>query len=108
MKPWKVYIIHFARKFYHCQHYIGMTNCIEERLQKHKSGTGAKIIAAALRAGNDIQELMILEEFSTARLARNREIQLKREKKSWKHCKICRENGYIPIKKVHAQEVMMV
>ena len=50
-----VYLIHLAHPYYHAQHYIGWTEDIERRLAEHRSGRGSPLIAAAVKAGIEIE-----------------------------------------------------
>jgi len=48
----QVYLIHFASKFHHCQHYIGFTERpLGLRLREHYSGNGSKLTEAVAKAG---------------------------------------------------------
>jgi predicted GIY-YIG superfamily endonuclease len=90
-----LYILHLNGKIAnHAQHYVGYTTLgVNERIKRHRSGDGAKMIAHALRIGLDFQ-IGHLEHFATAEEARYREIRLKREKNLARHCDICRrKNG---------------
>ncbi len=46
-----IYLLHFSRPFHHAQHYLGWTASLPDRLDRHESGHGAKIISAALKTG---------------------------------------------------------
>lgn len=47
-----MYLLHFASKYRHCQHYIGYTaQPLGVRLGKHCSGNGAALTQAVARAG---------------------------------------------------------
>lgn len=41
-----VYLIHFETKLAHAQHYIGYTDDLDKRIARHRSGRGAKLLAA--------------------------------------------------------------
>jgi predicted GIY-YIG superfamily endonuclease len=41
-----VYLIHFERAFWHAQHYIGYTANLDQRVEQHRKGTGAKLLRA--------------------------------------------------------------
>lgn len=49
-----VYLIHFARPLAHAQHYVGFTtdeSTLEARLDHHRKGNGARLMAAVTFAG---------------------------------------------------------
>ena len=47
-----IYLLHFERPLAHAKHYIGYTENLPERLEKHRRGTsGAKIMKALHDAG---------------------------------------------------------
>ena len=86
-----VYLIHFeqplgdARNPHgQAQHYIGFTDDLDARLEAHRKGNGAAIMAAVSRAGIG---------WTLARTwagGRDLEKQLKRRKKARCLCPVCR------------------
>ena len=81
-----VYLLHFAEKYYHAQHYLGWTDSLAERLARHRAGNGSKLVRAFLQSGID---------FVVARTwkgNRNKERRLKKRKKSRQLCPICKAN----------------
>lgn len=46
-----VYLIHFDEPFKHARHYIGWSQRLEARLEHHRRGTGARLMAAVSAAG---------------------------------------------------------
>lgn len=80
-----VYLIHFNKKLAHAQHYIGFVeNDLEQRIEKHKAGTGAKILRACKEAGIDWKVVKVWEEGS-----RDFERSLKNKKKTRCICPVC-------------------
>lgn len=82
-----VYLIHLSEPYKHAQHYLGFVENdekVENRLERHRSGTGSKLLRAVNKAG--IQYLI-------ARVwpghTRDQERQLKNQKKSRMLCPIC-------------------
>lgn len=80
-----VYLLHFDRKLHHAQHYLGIADRLEDRLQAHRSGNGARLMQVITEAG------------ITWRLARTwsdgtRELErrLKNRHNSPRLCPICR------------------
>lgn len=57
-----VYIIKFSRKLHHAGHYVG--SCadwrVQERLEEHRAGRGARICAAAVRKGIELSLIAVL------------------------------------------------
>lgn len=85
-----VYLLHFERPYWgKCQHYLGYTTLpVIERLKRHYSGNGSKLVAFALNNGNSFK-LSHIEEFDTRKEARAREIQLKIRGHYSEKCIIC-------------------
>jgi len=48
-----VYLIHFDRPYKHAQHYIGYCEegNLEERFDRHKHGTGARLLQVVVQEG---------------------------------------------------------
>jgi len=44
-----VYLIHLHAPIAHAQHYIGWTRYFKERIAHHRNGTGARLLAEAVR-----------------------------------------------------------
>lgn len=81
-----VYLIHFEKKFWHTQHYLGYTadEKFDKRIAHHRAGTGSRLMRAVTRAGI---------EWSVVRTWPNEdghfERQLKNRKKSRCLCPKC-------------------
>ena len=45
-----VYLIHFEHRLHHAGHYIGYSTNIEQRLELHRRGQGAKLMKAVAEA----------------------------------------------------------
>lgn len=81
-----VYLIHFAQKLHHAQHYIGFVDRnLKQRIKKHRSNTGAKLLAAVNRHGIQWEVVKVWEDGS-----RDLERRLKSRKKARCICPICR------------------
>lgn len=51
-----VYLLHFNAAYKHAAHYIGWTiGDVEDRLQQHMSGTGARLIEVIVNAGHTFE-----------------------------------------------------
>ena len=46
-----VYLLHFTQRYKHAGHYIGSTNTLTKRLEAHKNGHGARLLAVVHQAG---------------------------------------------------------
>lgn len=83
-----VYLIHFAKPYHHAQHYIGFVEHpegLEARMEEHRRGRGARLMAAVTAAGI---EWAVVRTWAPA--SRGDERRLKRQKHAWRHCPICR------------------
>lgn len=82
-----VYLIHFDKPLAHAQHYIGFAeNNLEQRISRHRSGAGAKLLRAANIAGISWNVVKVWEEGD-----RNFERSLKNKKKTRCICPVCLE-----------------
>lgn len=81
-----VYLLHFNRPYKHARHYLGSTNNLNARLERHRAGNGARLIEVITQAGIG---------FTLARTwegGRTLERRLKNWHNSPKLCPICRHN----------------
>jgi len=48
-----VYLLHFHRRYKHARHYMGFceTDDVHSRLERHRAGHGARLLAAVFGAG---------------------------------------------------------
>lgn len=79
-----VYLLHFDTPLKHARHYLGWSIDVESRLKHHLKGTGAKIVAAAVRAG--IKVSLVRQWVDKDR---NFERQLKNQNNSPRLCPVC-------------------
>lgn len=47
----KVYLLHFNKPYHHAEHYIGYTKNLKERIKRHLSGNGARLIEVITKKG---------------------------------------------------------
>ncbi|NJM59047.1 MAG: endonuclease [Oscillatoriales cyanobacterium RU_3_3] len=81
-----VYLLHFSRPINPsrpAQHYLGWSSDLDERLRKHRKGTGSRLCAVALERGITF----VLAEVWAG--DRSLESRLKRQHNSRKFCPIC-------------------
>jgi predicted GIY-YIG superfamily endonuclease len=80
-----VYLIHFDQPLKHARHYLGFVESdLQQRIDKHKAGTGAKILRAANIAGINWNVVKVWEDGD-----RNFERSLKNKKKTRCICPVC-------------------
>lgn len=78
-----VYLLHFDQPYRHAQHYIGYASRLSERIQRHKNGTGARLIEVITLQGIGFQVAR------TWHGNRTLERQLKNQHKHKALCPIC-------------------
>lgn len=79
-----VYLLHFSGKVSHAQHYIGTTDNLATRIERHKAGNGSKLVAAAVAMGLDVEVVRTWEGDHVL------ERQLKDRKAAPRLCPICK------------------
>jgi len=91
----EVYIIHIDEKIGgHAQHYVGYTTLgIEERMRRHRSGLGSKLLAHASKLGINYR-VALLVPLDNKIQARNLELKFKAEKNLKHHCRFCRKEAH--------------
>lgn len=47
----KIYLLHFHTPLSHARHYLGSADDVEQRLQEHRTGRGARLMAVVTAAG---------------------------------------------------------
>ena len=92
MRRGTVYLLHFDRPLHHARHYLGFTTDLADRMVRHASGNGAKLVAAVRAAGIG---------WTLARtwvdVPRELERRLKARKRIRRRCPICSPNaGALP------------
>jgi hypothetical protein len=57
-----IYILHFDKPLHHAQHYIGYSRGDgEDRLERHLSGNGSKLLRAVVKAGIKVELVAFFE-----------------------------------------------
>lgn len=79
-----VYLLHFDEPYQHARHYIGWSENIEERLEAHRCGRGARLMEVVSSAGIGFQLAR------TWRGDRHLERKLKKRHNASQLCPICR------------------
>lgn len=85
-----IYLLHFDSPLGHARHYLGWTENLEQRLESHRMGQGARLMLHLKRAGIGFRLARTWEG------TRNYERRLKNQGASTRHCPLC---GVKPIKK---------
>lgn len=81
-----VYLLHLDPPFKHARHYIGFTILgLDDRLQRHKTDRGAKLLRAQLAAGGTWRVAQVW-----AQVPRSFELVLKRRGGAARCCPICK------------------
>lgn len=83
----QVYLICFDKHYHHAKHYIGFTDAgVEQRLEKHRLGVGAKLLRAVSKADIEFDVVRIWEDVD-----RHFERKLKNRKNAKRLCPRCKE-----------------
>ncbi len=87
-----IYLLHFDRQIapgrHTCQHYLGFTEDLVQRLDAHRRGNGARLVEVATERGIGFR----LARVWTGDRARER--RLKRRKEGPRLCPICNEHAH--------------
>jgi predicted GIY-YIG superfamily endonuclease len=84
MSAGTVYLLHFDRPYEHARHYLGWTDHLESRLEAHRAGRGANLLAVLKRAGIGFE---LARTWTPA--DRRRERQIKRQGGLSRSCPAC-------------------
>lgn len=81
-----IYLIHFQRPLHHARHYLGFVSDRElaRRMERHRSGDGARLLRALGKAGIDWKVARTWEGGT-----RDQERKLKNRKKARRLCPVC-------------------
>ena len=89
---WKIYVIHFDKPYKHAKHYTGIALDVENRVKKHRSGQGSKLMAVLKREGIGFR-YNVIAEYEGFSEAHAEEKRLKTKvKKPQRFCPICIAN----------------
>lgn len=80
-----VYLIHFQKPYKHAQHYLGYTDDLGKRFNRHVYGDGSKLLKAVRAAGISFYLVRTWNGVD-----RKFERKLHNHKKSWMKCPVCR------------------
>jgi len=82
-----IYLLHFAKPFKHAKHYMGFTEDLDARIERHRAGDGARLLRVVKDAG------IAFEVARTWIGDRTLERRLKKRKDAPKLCPICNSNA---------------
>jgi len=78
-----IYMLHFHRPYQHARHYVGWTEDLFDRLDRHASGHGARLVAVIWQAGIGFTLIRICEG------TRRRERAIKNAGGAVRYCPAC-------------------
>ena len=81
-----VYLVHISPKFKHAGHYLGFSTDLAGRMEAHKAGRGARLLAAASAAGC---RLRVVRKWSSAGCGKHFERRLKNSHQLKELCPVC-------------------
>lgn len=84
MSACTVYLIHFNTAYKHAKHYLGSAKDLEQRLEQHRMGRGARLIEVIQQHG------ISWEVVRTWTATRKKESQLKKQGGRSRLCPVCK------------------
>jgi hypothetical protein len=78
-----IYMLHFHRPYKHARHYVGWTEDLLDRLDRHANGHGARLVAVIWHAGIGFTLIRICEG------TRRRERAIKNAGGAVRYCPAC-------------------
>jgi predicted GIY-YIG superfamily endonuclease len=84
-----IYLIHLATPFKHAKHYLGSASDLAERIERHRSNGGARLLRAVNLAG------ISWEVVRTWRGSRSDERKLKNQHNTPRLCPVCNPKGEV-------------
>jgi len=78
-----VYLLHFDTPYKHARHYLGSSDDVAERIERHRQGRGARLMEVIAQAGIGFQLARTWDG------GRTEERKLKNQKNSPRLCPIC-------------------
>ena len=83
-----IYLLHFSEAYRHARHYTGFAASeegLQERLERHRRGDGARLMEVVAQAG------ITFEVAATWEGGRTLERKLKRRGGASRHCPLCKQ-----------------
>jgi hypothetical protein len=94
---WYCYLLHFDRPYYHARHYLGLTGCLEKRLELHRHGTSRACLMGAVHDAGIGLQLARLWPVSDYEDGHKLERSLKDRHNGPRLCPICRGESLDPL-----------
>lgn len=88
MDKGSVYLVHLDKPLGHNRHYMGFSRNVEKRLERHRRGNGAKLLAAAKNEGIGFRLVRVWENVTPSF-----ERKLKLRKEGPRFCPVCNERA---------------
>jgi len=88
-----VYLLHFAEPYYHARHYVGFSTHLARRINNHRRGRGARLVAAVVSA--DIAFIVVRTWDGVTRAFERR---VHRTRHLTEMCPICARNRFRPMR----------
>jgi predicted GIY-YIG superfamily endonuclease len=82
-----VYLLHFERPYKHARHYTGSAHDLQDRLDRHAKGQGARLLAVIQAAG------ITWELARTWAGGRQKERTLKKQGGATRRCPVCQQGN---------------
>jgi predicted GIY-YIG superfamily endonuclease len=79
-----IYLLHFSEPYKHARHYVGFTTNLEQRLDEHSKGHGARLLQVIIEAG------LTFSLTRTWQGTRKDERRIKNRKEAPRLCPICK------------------
>jgi predicted GIY-YIG superfamily endonuclease len=95
-----VYLIHFDKKYWHAQHYIGYADDVYQRIHRHETGNGARLMEVITQAGIGWSVVRVWWGADRAF-----ERKLKNRKNARFLCPICRQEAQLGLPWFNSPEV---
>lgn len=78
-----IYLLHFDKPVKHARHYLGSADDVDERVERHRRGNGARLTQVATAQGIEMELVRTWEG------GKKEERELKRQKNSPRLCPVC-------------------
>jgi predicted GIY-YIG superfamily endonuclease len=79
-----IYLLHLDRPLGHARHYVGYAADVGKRLEEHRAGRGARMLAVAAERGIGFELVRVWPG------GREEERRLKRQHNAPRYCYVCR------------------
>lgn len=91
-----LYLIHFTEPHFHARHYLGSSEEVLERIERHANGQGARITRALWLGGEEWTLAALFRPRNPAASIRDLERRAKKRKSAKDYCPLCTRNFISP------------